>query len=95
LCDIGHGWHRRFSIEVTHIVDKDDPAISTRTIIAAVSLGIGAFLDLSVFYNQPPFLFLIALFCLFLVFDSLDGAKNRIKRLEAELDTILEKMKEL
>jgi hypothetical protein len=50
---------------------------------------------LSVFYNQPPFLFLIALFCLFLVFDSLDGAKNRIKRLEAELDTILEKMKEL
>lgn len=66
--------------------------MSEPTIIALVSFIIGGLIEKYVFHHQPPVTLLFAVFCLFLLFDALNGLKNRIKRLEGKMDAILEKL---
>jgi hypothetical protein len=72
--------------------DADDPAISGYTILAVISFVIGGLIDKYVFNQGPPVVLLLALFCLFLLFDALNGIKSRLKRTEGKLDAILKKL---
>lgn len=74
--------------------DIDDPVISGYTILAVISFVIGGLVTKYVFNQEPPVLLLFAVFCLFLLFDTLNGIRNRLKRVEGKLDTILKKMSE-
>jgi hypothetical protein len=75
-----------------HADDVDDPVVSPLTIFAVVSFVIGGIVDKYVFDHDPPVMLLFGLFCLFLLFDALNGLKNRSKRLEGKLNAILEKL---
>jgi hypothetical protein len=70
----------------------DDPVISSLTILAVVSFVIGGLVDKYVFHNQPPMTLLFAVVCLLLLFDVLNGIKNRLKKLERKVDAALEKL---
>jgi hypothetical protein len=70
----------------------DDPVISPLTILAVVSFVVGGLVDKYVFHLQPPTTLLFAIFCLFLLFDALNGIKNRIKKLERKVDAAIEKL---
>lgn len=59
-----------------------------------VSFVIGGLIDKYVFNHQPPVIFLFGIVCLFLLFDALNGIKNRVKRLEGKLDAIIKKLDE-
>jgi hypothetical protein len=63
--------------------------MSGYTILLVVSFVIGGLIDKYVFDRQPPMADLFAVFCLFLLFDALNGLKNRLKRVEGKLDAIL------
>ena len=75
--------------EATMNSDADDPVVSGYTILALVSMVIGGLVDKYVFDHQPPVDHLFAVLGLFLLFDALNGLKNRLKRVEGKLDAIL------
>jgi hypothetical protein len=72
--------------------NDDDPVISGYTILAVISFVIGGLVDKYVFHYEPPVTLLFGVLCLFLLFDALNGIKNRIKKLEGKLDDALEKL---
>ncbi len=67
----------------------DDPVMSRYTVLAVISFVIGGLIDKYVFNKEPPVLLLFALFCLFLLFDALNGIRNALKRTEGKLDAAL------
>ena len=72
--------------------DADDPVMGSYTILAAISFLIGGLIDKYVLHHEPPTTLLFAVLCLFLLFDALNGIKNRIKKLERKVDDALEKL---
>lgn len=74
--------------------DTDDPVIGGYTILALISFVIGGLIDKYVLHHEPPVVILFAVFCLFLLFDALNGISKRLKNAEGKLDAILKKLGE-
>jgi hypothetical protein len=72
--------------------DADDPVVSGFTILAVISFVIGGLIDKYVFNHEPPVVLLFAVFCLLVLFDALNGIRNRLKRAEGKLDAIIKKL---
>jgi hypothetical protein len=74
--------------------NADDPVVSSSgyTKLVIVSFVIGGLIEKYVFNHQPPVTELFAIVFLCLLFDALNGIRNRVKMVEGKLDAILKKL---
>ncbi len=47
--------------------------------LAVISFVIGGVIEKYVFHHDPPVTLLLVVFCLFLLFDALNGIRNRMR----------------
>jgi hypothetical protein len=72
--------------------DADGLVVSHYTILAIASFVVGGLIEWYVFHHRPPLPALVGAICLLLVFDAVNGIKNRVAAMERRLDAILEKL---
>jgi hypothetical protein len=71
-----------------------DPLLSAWTILVAISLIGGALIERLVFGGHPPYVRLVAVIVACLIFDAFHNVRERVRKVEDKLDSVIAKLNE-